>query len=464
MMWLIVVVAFIWLVVFPLFQLGMFTDGMLYASIARNFYLGQGSWWNIYSHQPTGVFFYEQPPLVFWLQSFFFQLIGDSIYAERVYSFVLILCSGFLIIKFWKELNHETKTAWLPLLLWLSIYAVRFSVINNVIENTLQFFDLCSVYFLFKVLTNKSWLLNSILALLFLFLASLSKGIQGLFPIAVPFCYWIAFRNSSIRKSVTLTFFLIAGIAVIYFSLFQSPEISESYKAYFDSRFPGFPNTPHSNTSNRLYLFLQLLIELLPPVFICLFILFFVRKKQSLKIEPTSEQRRFLIFFLLVGLSASLPLMISFEQRFFYLTTSMPFFILGLSVVTEKYFQQLSIFFQNKIQFIKGLSVTLSILILSGIITTYLFAGKITRDKKLLSDVFIIGNKFKNETVLDVSKNGWDNWTAHTYFRRYFNIELIKGTSGHHYFLLPKKEEAIDLPNYNKLEMKTEYYEVYQLK
>ncbi len=463
-MWLLAITAFTWLIVFPLFQLGMFTDGLLYASIARNFYTSQGTWWNIYSHEPTGIIFHEQPPLVFWLQSFFFSLFGDTVYPERIYSFVLIVLSAFTIITLWKELNHEIKKAWLPVILWLSIYAVQFSAINNVIENTLQFFDLLSVLFLFKAMRNKNMFLNIFLGLFFLFLASMSKGIQGLFPIAVPVCYWIAFRISSAKKSIAITFFLIAAMTGIYFLMIQSPEILESYKAYFASRFPGFPNTPHANTHYRVQLFFELLVELLPPIILCIAVFLFIKRKLRINIPVASEQKRISFFFLLTGLCASLPLMISYEQRFFYLTTSMPYFVLALSVLIEKYFYQLSIYAQTKIQSVKKISFILLIGIVSGITATFLFAGKITRDKELLSDVFKIGNKIKDENLIDISSGGWNNWAAHMYFRRYFNIEFVAGTSGHTFYLHPKKEGAFNSPYYKKVEWDSEYYDVYERK
>ncbi|TSA51751.1 MAG: hypothetical protein D4R43_00310 [Sphingobacteriales bacterium] len=463
-MCLLAITAFIWLIVFPLFQLGMFTDGLLYASIARNFYLGKGSWWNIYSHETTGIFFHEQPPLVFWMQSFFFTMLGDTIYSERIYSLVLILLSAIIIIKFWKELNHEIKTAWLPVILWLSIYSVRFSVINNLIENSLQFFDLVSVLFLFKAMRNKKVFLNLFLGFLFLFLASLSKGIQGLFPIVVPVCYWLNFRNSSTRKSIATTFFLLSATIGIYFLMIQSTEIMESYKAYFASRFPGFPNTPHATTEYRLYIFIELLIQLLPPAILCFAVIFFIKRKLRINIPFTAEQKRISIFFLLIGLSASLPLIVSFEQRFFYLTTSMPYFVLALSVLIEKYFYELSIHFQNKIQFLKKITFILLMGIALGFATVFLFAGKITRDKEMLNDILKIGNRTKGESLIDISSEGWNNWTAHMYFRRYFNIEFVAGTNGHSFYLHPKKEGEFNSPYYNKVNWGTEYYDVFEKK
>lgn len=463
-MWLLAITVFIWLIVFPLFQLGMFTDGVLYASIARNFYLGQGNCWNIYSHEPTGIIFHEQPPLVFWMQSFFFTLLGDTIYPERIYSLLLILLSAFTIIKFWKELNHEIETAWLPIVLWLSIYTVRFSVVNNVIENTLQFFDLVSVLFLFKAMRSKKVFLNLFLGFLFLFIASMSKGIQGLFPIAAPVFYWFLFRNYSYKKSIAISFFLITGMIGIYFLMIQSPEILESYKAYFASRFPGFPNTPHANTEYRLYIFIELLIQLLPPAILCFAVIFFIERKLRINISFTAEQKRISIFFLLTGLCASLPLMVSFEQRFFYLTTSMPYFVLALSVLIEKYLHQLSIHFQNKILLQKKISFILLIGIALGFAAVFLFAGKITRDKEMLNDVLKIGNRTKGESLIDISSEGWNNWTAHMYFRRYFNIEFVAGTSGHSFYLHPKKDGEFNSPYYNKVNWGTEYYDVFEKK
>jgi 4-amino-4-deoxy-L-arabinose transferase-like glycosyltransferase len=60
---------------------GLFGDGLLYASMSRNMAEGRGSIWQPYfssSYWIEGVpsTYYENPPLMIWVQSWFFRLIG----------------------------------------------------------------------------------------------------------------------------------------------------------------------------------------------------------------------------------------------------------------------------------------------------------------------------------------------------------------------------------------------------
>ena len=63
--------------------IGMFMDGTIYAAISRNLAEGVGTMWAL--HFSAGLFpvFREHPPLVFWLQSFFFRLLGDGYRGTR---------------------------------------------------------------------------------------------------------------------------------------------------------------------------------------------------------------------------------------------------------------------------------------------------------------------------------------------------------------------------------------------
>src|SRR4026207_251780 len=85
-----------------LVQDGMFMDGILYTVASKNLAHGIGTWWNpvISTHHLSQ--FHEQPPLMFWMLSFFFRVFGDSIYTERIYSFLTACFSAWLIIQTWK--------------------------------------------------------------------------------------------------------------------------------------------------------------------------------------------------------------------------------------------------------------------------------------------------------------------------------------------------------------------------
>jgi 4-amino-4-deoxy-L-arabinose transferase-like glycosyltransferase len=116
--WILVFSVMIWAVARPLFQDGMFVDGLLYATVSRNLALGFGTFWDPYVSQTFMQHFHEQPPLVFWLQSLFFRLDPHSIYPERIYGLFFLLLSIWGIQKFCKEISHQ-YSFW-PIILFLS--------------------------------------------------------------------------------------------------------------------------------------------------------------------------------------------------------------------------------------------------------------------------------------------------------------------------------------------------------
>ena len=68
---------------------GMFVDGVTYASIARNLAAGRGSFWSPSYTATIYPQFHEHPPLGFWLQSLWFRALGDHLFVERLYAFIV---------------------------------------------------------------------------------------------------------------------------------------------------------------------------------------------------------------------------------------------------------------------------------------------------------------------------------------------------------------------------------------
>jgi len=83
---------------------GMFVDGVTYASIARNLALGRGSFWSPSYTLTLYPQFHEHPPLGFWLQSWWFRLLGDHLFVERAYSIAVALATAVLIAAIWRRL------------------------------------------------------------------------------------------------------------------------------------------------------------------------------------------------------------------------------------------------------------------------------------------------------------------------------------------------------------------------
>src|SRR4030095_9758422 len=145
---------FVWLVVAHLFKDGMFTDGVQYATVARNLALGLGTWWEPHFSKTMFDRFHQQPPGAIWLQAFFFKTFGDSIYPERIHCLVTGVIMLILIASTWIKMFDDSnlkQMSWWPQLIWLSIPTVSWGLKNNVTENTMVIFDWLSVAFLLRV-------------------------------------------------------------------------------------------------------------------------------------------------------------------------------------------------------------------------------------------------------------------------------------------------------------------------
>ncbi|MCY7410381.1 MAG: glycosyltransferase family 39 protein [Chitinophagales bacterium] len=451
------------LVIRPLAHNGMFGDGLFYASVAKNLSDGIGTWWHPQFSKTLFEHFHEQPPLMIWLQSFFFYHMGDSIYPERIYSALAGVVMLLLIAYAWKQINTDEaikKIAWLPQLLWLLIPTVPWGLRNNMIENTMVIFDWLSVIFIIQFLKNKKTRLTFILAVLFLFCASFTKGFQGLFPLAAPFCYWLSTQRISFKKMMITSVVLLASIGFIYFLLLQIPEASKSYNEYFASRFQGFPKTINSTTNNRLWLLYRLIVELCIPALLCLIIILLIQRKSFYK-NLGKEEKSMALFFFMIALTASLPLMVTFEQRGFYLVTSMPFFAFALAIIAAPSIKLAMEKLSSNVKKYLAMQVVAWLLLAAGIFLSVFEAGNINRDNDQLHDVYLLKEKLGANIIVGTSFDK-TQWSLYNYFMRDAGISFDYKATDHQYYLQLKSEVPVNLPQYQKSDLATLYVDVYE--
>jgi hypothetical protein len=206
---------------------GMFVDGIYYATISRNLSKGLGSFWFLSFTEVEGIF-YAHPPLAMGLQSILFSIFGDSIYIERFYSFSTFLITGFFIHLIWREVTESKYHyySWIPLFFWILIPLNGWACSNNFLENTMNIFVSASVFFSIRNIKTEK-LSYLILSGLSIFLAFLSKGFTGLFPLSIFFCFFLLFSSMKmkdiiIKTSLILTF-LLTPFLLLY--IFYTPAI-----------------------------------------------------------------------------------------------------------------------------------------------------------------------------------------------------------------------------------------------
>ncbi|MDO9512493.1 MAG: glycosyltransferase family 39 protein [Bacteroidales bacterium] len=440
-----------------LVQDGMFLDGVTYSSISKNLSNGIGSFWKPHYTRILYPEFYEHPPLVFGIQSLFFSVLGDGIYTERIFTLLTAILTAVGIILNWHlftESKDIKRFAWIPVLLWISIPLVFWSYQNNLLENTLGVFTIFSIYFISKALFQQR-ILYLIPGSILVVLAFFSKGFVGLFPIVAVPIYYLALEQKSKITGIIYGFVsLILPISLIYLIFLLSPEAKVNFGHYIHQQLiPALSNQREITTENHLWILSKLIIELSLPIIIV--IALFIRQiKIKLSIDKTYN--RIGIYFILLGISASFPLIISLKQRAFYLIPSIPFFILGISFLILPFLKFLETLSKPIVLWINRLAVV--ILLFTSIYSIFNI-GKYSRDEAKLRDIYTLSKHIPNQTIIQTTPKIWNDWAFVAYMSRIGDLSLDTDNE-HTYYLCLKNDKVfngID-EKYTKLELDLKLY------
>ena len=438
------------LLVLPdLLQHGMFMDGTQYACVAKNLANGKGTFWFPFlseSWVKSGSHnFLEHPPLVYFIQSIFFKVFGDGIYTERIYCFVAMMACSFFIYRIWKVMNSENNelksNGWLPVLFWIITPSVFWAFRNNLIENTLTVFILASVYFaLLAIKQDGKKYLFIIISGIFIFLATLSKGIPGLFPVIILIIYYFVLNQISLRQTIVFTLLLILVPFIIYCGLILFNEnANSSLRFYFVERLMKRIESGHL-VENRFTILWWLFTDLLVPIGVTIMFILTVGFKEIVS-KINSENKKKSFFFFLIGLAGVVPLTLTHVQRATYFVPAMPFFALAFSFILSEGMNNRISNIKNKLLTVLRIS-SLVLLVVSLIYCFFIF-GKTSRDVKEISDVHIIGKVIPENSHIAVPGNIYNNWDFQLYLLRYHNITLDDVVDNNHEYYLEEKNAPI---------------------
>lgn len=445
---------------------GMFMDAMLYTSVSHNLSQGIGTFWfpQFSEHNLAGLTsFHEQPPLVFGIQAVFYKLFGDSRYVERFYTFLTICISASLIVCIWKDVfkKNETlnKLGWLPLFLWITIPVCFWSYSGNMHENTMAIFILCSALFTIRAILSEEFKLHLLLLSgVFIFFATLSKGIPGFFPITIPFLYWMTQKNTKFSRTFIQSLIITLVPAVIYFVLFLIPESRESLSTYLFKRvLHRISDVPTVDT--RFYILWRIFTELIPQLGLLL-ILFSVAKFKKMQVF-SSDLNRKSIFFILIGLAGSAPLMLTLVQKGFYFVPALPFFAIGLSILIAPIISNLIAPINVHSQKYKLFFIFSSSLIVFVAVLTFMQKDKFSRQPELMHDMYLIGERVERRNTVSIPIELWNNFDLQCNLIRYFNISVEAGDKKEYYIM--DRTIGIAVPaSYVKTDLKTLQYDLYK--
>lgn len=486
---------------------GMFIDGLYYATIARNLSEGIGSFWFLHFTDTSSNIFHGHPPLAIGLQSVFFSFFGDSIYIERIYSLLTFIITGFFIHLIWKGFIDEkySSYSWVVLFFWAIIPLNSWACSNNILENTMNIFVASSVFFLIKNIRANDFVYIMISGLC-LFLAFLSKGFTGLFPLSFFFWYFVVFSSMKFKEMIGKTLLLIAFTLIPFLLLyiFYPPSI-DSLSNYINVQvIDSLQNVQQNQGINRfsittrlfnfmkfinLFTILSVFVysiylfkgKILDNIFLtsmiilfisCLVIELFVdtdrnflyvynyvllllfliyQSRRSIESNIISSASiKWIIFFMLLGFSGVLPIIISPKQGGFYILTALPYFVISFIILIIPILSYILNRFSLKRKIVYLFVVILFILYgpfisyssqinISQIVSLQLNSfknqyKKDVRDKPLRDDIKLILTELPEDAIVSIDFQ--KHYIMHGYFARYANISLDSDIGNQHKYLI----------------------------
>ncbi len=441
---------------------GIFMDGLIYSTVAKNLSEGTGTFWNPHFTATCLSEFHEHPPLAIGLQSMFFSVTGDGRLTEKIYSFLTYVIVALIIIRIWRRLGF--RNGWLPLFLWCIIPVVSWACPNNLLENTLSIFTTLSLLFFIESSHRKK--------ILFLFFSGfilsfgfLTKGFVALFPWSLPFIFRLLFRKTGFKSMVTETLIMVFSTIIPLACLFLIPEAAESLKKYIDIQVIGSLKDAIT-VSSRFYITGRLISELLPPLLIVLLLALYGYKSKA-GIKTGKDNLKFGMALIVTGLCGVLPIMVSMKQSGFYILPSLPFFATGFALLIKEQSEFLTGKIKTGTGSFRYLLAGSCLLFLTAIFLVFFNLNRFSRDEVKLSDTYAILPSLPAGTTINILPVMYEDWSLHGYYARMKNISLDPDLNNTREFLLVRKEQLSDtalVRYYKKADILLKEYQLYRRK
>lgn len=443
-------IAFYALLILPrMLSYGMFMDGSTYASIARNLSEGFGSFWKPYYSETVYKTFYEHPPLGFLLQSFAFRISGQARYVEAFYGFFIGLIIVGLIASIWLAVGKKEVTTgvWWPVFLFASFPLTSWMFANNMLENTMTVFVQLAV--LLAILSIRSIVMIKLLIYGFfsgisIFLAFLTKGPGGMFPLVVPFIWLLVFRDTTFKKALISTLAIISGITVcVILFVLPSPDAIAFLNVYLTNQVFTSLAGKRETASSHFALLKRLFFEILVPLSLCMVVYLIKRTRLHL-----SENRR-LLFFILLSASGSLPLLISPKQMSWYLFPSLPLYAMASASLFENSVKSMETHFYKKNKLKLTFSGISSIILMIALVWMFMEKGVVRRDRDFHEDFIIQKYDFEKRTTISAYPPQLaTNWGLVANLQRQFKVSLTDAFGREYLISTVEYSEADTLKNH----------------
>jgi hypothetical protein len=462
--------SFVGLLALPrLVSQGMFADGINFSALALNLAEGRGTyfapWFSQFHWLPyvrTDAF-YEHPPGLWWIQSWFFKALGPHWSTEKIYCFVVLVLTVLVMNLLWKTVFKDDvvkkSLAWLPVFLWYLIPTINWGTPNNMLEVTMSLCCLTAILCVAKANNASSDLYFGAFLLmsgLFTTLAFCVKGVVGLFPLAAPF---FSIHKQTLRR--TLLSILPTTVFLLFFgAMWNYPPARNFWTVWFEtqvaSSIAGTREMGEKNWLGYLNLPIMSFFELLPSTCVLLLLIWLSRNFQEKK---NANKTSFAWWFFLVFASAFFPLLISIKQKMYYAVPALPyltmagvaFFAVPLTKLFQKWLDSIHGF-----KYIKGVTFAL---LAGSLLYTPTQIGRIAREKHVFDTMNAMTPIFPDGGVFLVDSVSMADFVYHSYFMRFHRWEITNDVNltknalilPHGDSLFPKKLDELGFKSINKV-------------
>jgi 4-amino-4-deoxy-L-arabinose transferase-like glycosyltransferase len=447
------------LVIAPLFSQGLFIDGLLYKTVANNYFTGEGSFWNMKFTNTSMNPFYEQPPLFFFLNGLYYKIFGNSFLADKIFTLLLIIISGLLLNDICKKLFPEQNVKHL---IWLQLLAVPvfcWAYMNQVIETLVLPLSLLGFWIFLQSRITNSVLIPVLFSIAFsitVVLMFLTKGFQSCFIVIAPFVFSVLLREKKSLVFWMISSVLIAGM--LYFLMKIYSPSSEWFEHYYHKRLMASLEGVGATTTYRAEIIVRVFTEFIPVFVLILIACLYSLNKIRLQNDP--KKKKLAIAILIIAVSGSFPFAITLEQRGFYLVPSLPYYVIALSL----FFSEQLFFLQQKVISlfgIKWISVAILILFLGAVTYWIISPFRFKRDETRILDLKLISPYLHQNDTISVDESMWNDTALQAYLYMQKKVS-VEGNGSHSLFIHDREHGAGPYEKYEKVNIPTRQYDLYR--
>ncbi len=419
--WLIIALMVV-LFVPAIFTKGMFVDGLTYATLARNWVEGRGTFWFLHYTNSLLAEFHSHPPFGMLGLAAGYWIFGDTDYVEIGYSILTAILVAWGMYKI-GTLYHQLLGE-IAIILWLLIPLVGWAFRSNMLENAMTVFTTWAVYLLLKKETgyNAGSVIPClpIMAGILLCLGFLTKGPTALFPFCLPILYGILFKTEI--KAVLCSFLgqIGAFFSAFFLLFFSSKDAQKSIVTYLDN---AIHNAQNHTVARHTYILEELFVQLLPVLGMVGLILglAFYRQKKNLFKDPFLLKVS--LFFTLLGCSGVFPIMISNKQSGYYMLAALPFWALGIGAFILPFIEKRIFIWEEKY---RNPAAYLAIFVIIGtFFISILEKDEWGRDKEMREDLAKVSQFVPEHSNIYILPSEHENWLLYAYFARFGDRSLV---------------------------------------